>query len=160
MKTYRAPWGELLKIVSAVMFILTVGSIWFSFISEQWIASGPLRLSGWLIPLVVIGALPFMVRGYGISESEIIIRRLFWDTRYPRDRLKSAVAMPDAMKASFRLLGNGGVFSFTGWYWKKSLGIFHSYVTDGKRTVVLQFPQRTIVVSPEFPEEFVNDLNS
>ena len=113
----------------------------------------------WLLPVIVLGCLPFMIRGYAITEDAILIRRLFWTTRLDRDGLKSAEVVPKAMKGSLRTCGNGGGFSFTGWYWSKSLGTFSAYVTDLNRTVVLRFEKRTVVVSPDRPEDFLKALN-
>jgi Bacterial PH domain len=67
--------------------------------------------------------------------------------------------VPKAMNKSLRTCGNGGGFSFTGWYWSKSLGFYRAFVTDLNRTVVLRFENRTVVVSPGEPEDFVGELN-
>jgi hypothetical protein len=83
---------------------------------------------------------------------------LFWTTRLDRNGLKSAEFVPKAMNKSLRTCGNGGGFSFTGWYWSKSLGFHRAFVTDLNRTVVLRFGTRTVVVSPDDPEDFVRDL--
>ena len=62
------------------------------------------------------------------------------------------------MKGSLRLFGNGGIFGFYGWFWSKSLGRFSAFVTDNARSVVIRLPARTIVVSPDQPEEFARLL--
>ena len=99
-----------------------------------------------------------MVRGYTITRDELLIRRLFWTTRLPLAGLKSAEIVPQAMSRSLRTCGNGGGFSFTGWYWSKTLGSYRAFVTDLNRTVVLRFEKRTVVVSPAEPEDFVRQL--
>jgi hypothetical protein len=63
------------------------------------------------------------------------------------------------MTKSLRTCGNGGAFSFTGWYWSKSLGFYRAFVTDLNRTVVLRFEKKTVVVSPGEPEDFAEALN-
>ena len=155
MKTYRAPWGGRLVVISVLMVVFSLVSAGIAAMPEP---GAKWRLAAAVLPVVLVGAAPFVVRGYWISGSEVGIRRLFWTTRYRRDGLVSAEAAPEAMRGCLRVCGNGGVFSFTGWYWSRALGIFHPYVTDVKRTVVLRFGNRTVVVSPEFPEDFVNEL--
>jgi hypothetical protein len=59
------------------------------------------------------------------------------------------------MTGAIRTCGNGGLFSFTGWYWSRELRGHRAFVTDFNRTVVLRFKSRTIVVSPDDPEAFV-----
>ena len=116
-------------------------------------------LAQWLLPVIVLCCLPFMIRGYVITEDSILIRRLFWTKRLDRCGLKSAQVIPKAMSKSLRTCGNGGGFSFTGWYWNKPLGFYRAFVTDLNRTVVLRFEKRTVVVSPGEPEDFVAELN-
>lgn len=62
------------------------------------------------------------------------------------------------MRGSLRICGNGGIFSFSGWFWNKRLGAYRALVTDGAKTVVLRFDKRKWVVSPDAPEEFVREL--
>ena len=63
------------------------------------------------------------------------------------------------MRGSLRLFGNGGIFSITGLFRNRALGNYRAFVTDLKRTVVLRFPERIIVVSPECPEKFVAEIS-
>ena len=60
----------------------------------------------------------------------------------------------------YRLPGNGGFFSFTGFYRNKTLGAYRAYVTDRHLTVVLRYAERTVVISPSSPEAFARDLVS
>jgi hypothetical protein len=57
-----------------------------------------------------------------------------------------------------RTCGNGGFYSITGFYWSKPLGAYRAYVTDPRRSVVLRYEKRTVVVSPDAPEDFVREL--
>ncbi len=65
---------------------------------------------------------------------------------------------PDALRGSLRIFGNGGGFSFSGFYYSKRLGSFRAFVTDRRRTVVLRYANRRVVLSPATPEDFVQDL--
>jgi hypothetical protein len=152
MKTYQASWGKLLKWISAGLVALPIIFVGVSFFLEVRLAS----TMGWWF--ILLACLPFMIRGYAITEDAILIRRLFWTTRLERSGLKSAEFIPKVMCKSLRTCGNGGAFSFTGWYWSKQLGSYRAFVTDLNRTVVLRFEKRTVVVSPDEPEDFVNEL--
>lgn len=160
MKTYQAPWGKPLIVCSGLLSVLAVASVFAAvhfrpFISPAFLAP----FAQLLLPGIVLGCLPFMIRGYAITGDAILIRRLLWTTRFDRAGLKSAESIPKAMKGCLRTCGNGGVFSFTGWYWSKSLGFHRAFVTDLNRTVVLRFGKRTVMVSPGDPEDFVCALN-
>jgi hypothetical protein len=160
MKTYQAPWGGALVVISSLLVVFAIASVALWPLIPGYGARGLMLLAQWALPSVVLCCLPFMIRSYAITEDAILIQRLFWTTRLDRDGLKSAEVLPKAMNKSLRTCGNGGAFSFTGWYWSKSLGFYRAFVTDLNRTVVLRFRLRTVVVSPGDPEEFVAELNT
>jgi hypothetical protein len=155
MKTYHAPWGRALVVISSLLVVLAVASVvgWPLFFGAE------MMLAQWALAAIVLCCLPFIIRGYVITDDAILIRRLFWTTRLNRAGLKSAEAVPKALNKSLRTCGNGGAFSFTGWYWSKSLGFYRAFVTDLNRTVVLRFEKKTVVVSPGEPEDFAEALN-
>ncbi len=160
MKTYQAPWGKSLIVVSSLFVAITVAFFLAATSMRPYITPSFVALCAqWAFSLIVMCCLPFMVRCYKITEDAILIRRLFWTTRLDRAGLKSAAVIPKAMNKSLRTCGNGGGFSFTGWYWNKPLGFYRAFVTDQDRTVVLRFEKKTVVVSPGEPEEFVKELN-
>ncbi len=113
-----------------------------------------------IMAALVFGSALFTIRGYTITADAILVHRLFWSTRLPRAGLKSATFEPGIMCKSIRTCGNGGFFSFTGFYWNKTLKSYRAFVTDHRRTVVLRYERRTVVVSPGEPEEFIRALMS
>lgn len=113
-----------------------------------------------VLPLLILpGAALFIIRGYEIEPNVLAIRRLLWTTRLSLSGLQSATAEPNAMRGSLRLCGNGGLFSITGWYRNRALGNYRAFVTHLKKTVVLRFANRTVVVSPEKPEQFAAEIS-
>jgi hypothetical protein len=151
--SYRAPWSPLLRIVSigATILCLGIGGVQLSQLSGGAPAAVWISLA---ILLLIPGAALFTVRGYRFEASTLLIERLLWSTRVPLDGLLSAAVEENGMCGSIRTCGNGGFYSFTGWYWSRRLGAYRAYVTDQRRPVVLRLAQRTILVSPERPEEF------
>jgi len=164
MKTYNAPWGKSLIWSSVVFTVICVGVSIFGANAHGFGVLPKLSILRnllYLLPVIVLlGSLLFVVRSYTIAEDAILVRRLLWTTRLSRTGLISAEMMPNAMRGSLRTCGNGGGFSYTGWYWNKSLGNYQAFVTDQYRTVVLRFSGRiTVIVSPDEPEEFAKNLN-
>lgn len=154
MKSYSAPWGRLLKVVSLLATLLCGGlAIGFGLSGNA-----TLRWVAWLPVALLAGSALFTIRGYQIARDAILVRRLFWTTRLPLAGLRSAQFEPDAMRGSIRTLGNGGLYSFSGFFRNKTLGPYRAWVTDLRRTVVLRFPSRTVVVSPATPEDFVREV--
>ncbi len=103
-------------------------------------------------------SLLFTVRGYRIEMGCLYIERLIWDTRIDLRHLRSVEADPDAMARAWRTFGNGGLFSFSGWFRNKKLGFFRAWVTNRKDCVVLKLEDRTLVVSPSEPASFAEAL--
>jgi hypothetical protein len=69
--------------------------------------------------------------------------------------LKSAEVDTEAMSKSIRTCGNGGLFCFAGAFNNNRLGSYRAFATDPKRAVVLRFSDRTVVVTPDQPDDFV-----
>ncbi|MGV3753832.1 MAG: PH domain-containing protein [Verrucomicrobiota bacterium] len=113
----------------------------------------PLLTLIWLITLL------YTVRGYRLEKGQLFVHRLLWETPVPLDGLQSAqVINSNVIKGSLRLFGNGGLFAFCGWFWNRELGRYRMWVTDTKRLVLIRCGERTLVVSPDDPQEFVRVL--
>ncbi len=143
-----------------VTLICVAGAIaLLPFFTAQHRTMPPWWLALLLLAVPFVAAL-FTVRGYRLEGDFLHIRRLYWTTCIPLTGLMSATVERDAMRRSIRLCGNGGAFSFSGWWWSRRLGRYRVWVTDLKQTVVLRFPNRTIVISPDRPEEFAHEARA
>ncbi len=155
-RSYRAVWGRPLFWTSVIVSVIAmVGAVSLAASLE-----GAQRWLGLLPPVLVGASALFCIRGYALDGGTLLIRRLLWTTRISLSGLQSAALVPKAMNGSLRTCGNGGLFSFTGWYWNRSLGSYRAWVTDLPNTVVLRVGDRTLVLSPEPAEAFVKDIQS
>ena len=136
MKRFAAPWSNLLIGLSAALTILCLG---IGIFASQHHTGNWLAWLAWLPAGLAVGCALFTVRGYTITPDSILVHRLSWATELPRAGLESARSLPHAMRWSVRTFGNGGFFSFTGFYWSKALGAYRAYVTNPAETVVLRY---------------------
>jgi len=152
---FRAPWSRSLKFASRIAVILLLGIAVVGFFILP--ARMPLdRVLVIALPACVLaGGLLFMVSGYTLTASALEIERPLWSTTYLLSDLVSVAGDAEALKGALRLFGNGGLFSFTGIFWKRKLGLFHAYGTDPGRAVILKFRRRTIVITPDDPQRFI-----
>ncbi len=151
MKTYKAPWSTSLIVMSSLAsLVLIAGAVQSGISGHRWLGLG--------LFMIICGGVLFTVRGYSITHEAILVHRLFWSTPLPLSDLQSAEVAPDIMRGGIRLFGNGGLFSFTGWFSNGALGRYRAFVTDPHRTVVLRYPTRRVVVSPGSPDEFVHHI--
>jgi len=163
MQRFNAPWSTSLKVISALGAVALIGSSVAVALATR-STQGQSRLADLapllaLLPILILGgSAPFAVLVYTITADAIEIRRPLHTTRLPRAELRAARVDPQATRGSIRLLGNGGLFSFTGLFRSATLGNYRAYFTDPHRAVVLWFFGRTVVISPEDPEAFVAEL--
>lgn len=154
---FKAPWGTTLTIVSTVASFVLIG-VAVAILA----ASGIPPWTKWLATLTTLGTLLtcalFTVRGYELGRHELHVHRLFWTTRISLGGLQAAEADPDATRNSIRLFGNGGLYSFSGWFRNTRLGVYRLCATDPGRAVVLRFPDRVWVVSPERTPDFIRGI--
>jgi Bacterial PH domain len=155
-----APWSTLLKVTSAASTLILAGVSYAAWRAAP--AFGFAHTVGnavaWVPISVALGALLFVVTGYEVDAQQIRVGRLLWATTFPLTGLSRAWKDPDVIKGSLRVVGNGGLFSFSGLFWSRRLGRYRLYATDLKRSVVLVTPERILVVSPEDPDEFLRHI--
>jgi hypothetical protein len=162
--SFNAPWGAPLVVmtVACAAICLFLPVLGVTIILGKITAASP--WTGWTliaVPLLTVAvSAAFMVRGYVLTDASLIIKRLGWESRLDLSRLISATVDPDAFHGSIRLFGNGGFFSFTGWFRNKKLGVYRAFATDAKRAVVLRFSGKPIVITPDDPQKFAVEINS
>jgi hypothetical protein len=152
---FSAPWGTSLKIMTAFsVFVLTGIPVvsYFLRVTSDLLTIIALQVAP-LCTIVIAGF--FMIRAYQLTMNTLAIERLGWHSKIELTGLLSAKADRDAMSKSIRTFGNGGLFCFAGYFRNKKLGSYRAFATDPKRSVVLRFDKRTIVVTPDNPEKFV-----
>jgi hypothetical protein len=155
-----APWSTLLKVTSAVSTLLLAGVSYAAWRVAP--AAGLAHFVGIAVALtpvtIALGALLFVVSGYEVDTQQLEVRRLLSVTTFPLAGLSRAWKDSEVIKGSLRVVGNGGLFSFSGLFWSRRLGRYRLYATDLKRCVVLVTPQRVLVVSPADPDEFLRHI--
>lgn len=151
---YKAHWGTSLIVLSTVGTVLCLTIAFFALRN-----GGASVWLGLALVVLVVGCALFGIRGYSRTPDALLVHRLFWTTRLPLAGLQSVQFEPNAMRWSIRTFGNGGFFSFSGFYRNKLLGPYRAFVTDFRHTVFLRYSDRTIVVSPSPPEAFAKAVS-
>lgn len=157
-RIYKAPWGRALVVSTILSTVLCAALAFVIPHLPHRGADGVVKVVGWLPAVLVPFCALFMIRGYAITPEAVVIRRGLWTSRILRAELLSARYEPNAMQRSVRVCGNGGFFSFSGFYRNSTLGSYRAYVTNLQCTVVLRTARKTYVLSPSAPEDFVREL--
>jgi len=92
----------------------------------------------------------------------LIIKRIIGDFKVERKKILKVIH-PDRSYLSFvvRVFGNGGLFGYTGYFWNKSFGKMHWFVTQRKNYVVIDIgTKRKIVLSPDDYDGLIDALQN
>ncbi len=158
-RTFAAPWATSLKVISFLSTILLLAIMWLLPSPNQpaWLTPA-LRT----LPVVLLaGCALFTVRGYEVADGWLNVRRLLWVTRIPLRTLTDAEWRRGSFGFAWRTCGNGGLYSFTGWYHQRSLGSFRALATRTTDAVILKFSDRKpIVVTPDDPAGLVEAVRA
>lgn len=156
MLEFGAPWSRSLKTASTVSTLLLALIALAGLLWDPGPPIWPARALMIALPLAAL-AIAFLsiISGYALNTDVLQVRRPFSSTSFALNDLKSVSGDPDAFKGALRLFGNGGLFSFTGYFWTRKLGFFRAFATDPARALVLKFSRRTIVITPDDPLHFI-----
>jgi hypothetical protein len=153
---FSAPWSRSLGTSSALSVLVLLA------ITAAALVVGPrlplpARLALTILPvLIVLGTLPFMVRGYVLTDRDIEVRRLGWSTWLPLAGLTAVTAVPEGLRGSVRLFGNGGLFGVSGWFWNRRIGRYRAFVTDPARAVLLRYRDGAqVILTPHDVQHFI-----
>lgn len=161
---FAAPIGRRVRLVNglclAVVGCLTVVAVAFLIgkggdARQSWQPTlAPVLAAAVIFPIMLYSR----VHGYRLTEHELQILRRNRQNRFALDGLQSVDVDPKATAWSIKFFGNDGLGAITGRFRNRKLGAYQAFVTDLERAVVLRWPGRCLVVSPDRPEEFATEV--
>lgn len=156
---FSAPWSRQLTFITLLTSVILLGIATILWLKAPEDPPLMYQLSIWMCPGILLLSALFAVRGYRVQGHNLWILRPGWKTRIALNGLTSASFEPDATQGSIRVFGNGGFFAFSGLFRNKRLGRYRAFATDMSHTVVIKLPARTLVVTPDKPEQFLETLS-
>jgi hypothetical protein len=160
-RVFAAPLGLAVRLTTFLPFPLLMGTAVFIGwqVPEARERTVALTLLAGVLPLVFAGiALFSYIAGYELADGSLTIRRLGRRQTLPLEGLTDVRAEPEAARRAWRVVGNDGLGAIIGRFRNRRLGAFEAYLTDKDRTVVLRWPDRTVVVSPDDPAAFAAEV--
>ena len=118
------------------------------------------RWASLFAPLVALVSWALAPRGLEIEGGELRILRNAWRAAtVPLSSIQEiAVLPPGSLRGAVRTFGNGGLFGYYGWYYRR--GPFRLFATRRDRLVEIVAAGKRVVVSPDDPGRFVEGLLS
>ena len=105
--------------------------------------------------IMVIGMLAFAPRDCTIVGNELRVKTLVVTLKYDLTDIRGAVAVsPEDIRfgKTIRLLGAGWPLKPYGYFSNAKLGRFLAFVTDWQKMVLVIFPDKRLLVSPDNPK--------
>jgi hypothetical protein len=152
---FNAPWSVGLRRVSLLSVGVFAVGIAAGIIAWQRTGEPLALLAIAMLLLILLACALCMIKGYALTDEEIVVKRLGWTTCLPLDGLQSVTGDNEAMIGSVRLFANGGVLSYTGYFWNRKIGRYRALATDPSRAIVLRYAKRKIVITPDDPQRFI-----
>jgi hypothetical protein len=143
-------------LLSAVVVVIVAVVVPVLILRERHPPPWPAFVAAWIAP-VVLAVVWFLgrIRCYRMVEDELRIELPFRTVRFSLAGLQSVTPDRDALRRKFKIAGNDGLGSISGRFRSKHLGPFRAYVSDGEHAVVLRWPDRCLVISPQQHSLFV-----
>ncbi|WP_299583176.1 PH domain-containing protein [uncultured Microbulbifer sp.] len=155
---FQAPWSRQLKIISLLSAALLLAIPVILLAKSPQTPSLLFSLAIALPPVILLLGAGFSIRGYSLDHNRLQILRPGWKTSISLEGLHEAKADPAAMQGSVRIFGNSGLFGYIGLFQNKPLGRFRAFATDQQKAVVLRFPGKTLVITPDNPARMIEML--
>lgn len=158
---FDAPVGTRIKLVTVLPFatVLTTAGIIASQVTGERERLVLLLLLGVALPVAFVAIVAFsFVSGYRVHDERVDVLRLGRTRSLPLDGLTSAEVDPEAFRRAWKVMGNDGMGAIIGSFRNRRLGAFQAFITDPARSVVLRWPGRTVVVTPDRPQDFVAEI--
>jgi Bacterial PH domain len=156
---FKAPWDSSLIFSTIIFSAILLGVVLIGLSVGEERSNFFWLLAMVVLPLAILIASALDgIRGYKLTNDTLYIQRFGWNSKIPLAQLINAESDPQAMDNSLRTWGNGGLFGVTGWFRNSRLGSYQAYATNPKQAVILRFPQRAIVLTPDNPERFVEEV--
>jgi hypothetical protein len=152
----RVRLATLLSVVTVAMVALVTPVL---MLQERHRPPWPVFLAVGIAPAVV-AAHWFLarIRRYRVVGGELLVERPWRIVRFPLAGLQSVTPDREALRRMFKVAGNGGLGSISGRFRSKHLGPFRAYATDSEHAIVLRWPDRCLVISPQQHSLFVETV--
>ena len=126
-----------------------------------------LSITGSFFIAILIGVVYFITYSfrpidYEITDREIIIHRLIGNVKILREQIITAESI-EKKKISWalRVFGVGGLFGYYGKFTNTQLGMMTWYATRRDKLILVKTQSgKKIILTPDDPEKFVEELNN
>jgi hypothetical protein len=164
---YRAAnWGLDVwagTIISCTILLLVAAIVvWLPLQGAQGDWRSKVMILPYTIVVIELSYLAWMasgtIKGYAVSSTGIELYTFRGRVPLISSSLKNVAIDPVALNNALRVWGTGGMFRLSGIFKTKTYGLAEVFVSNAKKSVILQSAQGNFIVSPDSPEEFKSSV--
>ncbi len=147
------------KIISYALmgFAVAMSITMFSTLDEHWLL---LILPNAILPVLILFTWLYSPYAYSVTQDAVLVHRKMGNFTIPIKDIRIVNTLDKkAMGWPIRLMGNGGLFGYTGWYTSSPQGRMRWFVRQQKNyVVIIMNNERKYVLSPNDPQALVEAL--
>lgn len=152
------PADGTLKVISMVGLIVIVCAVWL-LLSQTGLTTMGVAVIILLVVTVVVSVMMTPITLI-VDDNSLTIKRVFGKKIIRRDDM-AAVEMQEFTPADIRVFGNGGLFSYTGWYYSRRNGFYFCYLRSRRDLVFLKTKSgRNYMLGCAYPNLLIDSLRS
>jgi hypothetical protein len=161
---YAAPWDRSLRVSTGALLLVLVFAVAVVLGIAAVAGGGPVveALGGLAVAaLAAVGILGWALAptGYAIEGGTLRVERRLRPFSVPLAEVAAVARVAELWAGgAARLGGSSGFFGHYGRFWSRALGSFRLYATRTHDVVLLELPDDRLVVSPDAPERFVDEV--
>jgi hypothetical protein len=158
MKQYASSLDMAAKNVPWLVLAICVFVVWRAYPVTHTFTSTAVLCPAILIGGCLVFTFIFKTKALAIDNDSIIIERMPNNVVINFSDIKS-VKKEEEMTFAIRTFGNGGVFGYTGMFYKKGIGSMRWYATQRKNYILIEkINGRKVVITPDEPDAFISDI--
>lgn len=147
------------KLVSYALmaFAVAMTVTMYSTLDEHWLL---LILPNAILPVIILFTWLYSPYAYSVTQDAVLVHRKMGNFTIPIKDIKVVNTLDKkAMGWPVRLMGNGGLFGYTGWYTSSPQGRMRWFVRQQKNyVVIIMNNERKYVLSPNEPQALVDAI--
>lgn len=151
--------SSLLSTTILVSVILLSSGVLFLVLNHQFRDRGGVHyaflFTGCLMFCMFAGSLSFRIRSYEINAGNLVVKTGFSEKVFPLRDLAGVQVEDNPFAGARRDMGVGGVWSYYGRFSSPRFGGFLAYATSAASGVLLSWPDRKVLVTPQDTAEFM-----
>lgn len=148
---YKASLDKNARLIPYVMAAFAIALLIVGFVNKSEMAPLVLSVPSAFILVLILGCRAYMPLGYTIDAGHINVERKMGQFSISRAEIEKISIVNDSeLGRTWRMMGNGGIFGYTGWFSSANYGKMRWFVTSREKYILIQmYSGKKYLLSPD-----------